>query len=123
MSPEEIVGHWDWSDLAINDCWYEEIIMPAFPRSRERKGLFNVHRASLVSDSAFDTSALLKGLLPRSLHPANDKQFDVPISSIFSTHGLEKNSHLYSNTCSDSDDEVEVENHNDDIIKMMDGDW
>jgi len=26
----EIVGHWDWSDLADNEKWYQEIIIPAF---------------------------------------------------------------------------------------------
>ena len=123
VTPEEILAHWDWSDLAIDDCWYEEIIMPSFLQFRGKKGLSNAHRASLVSDSAFDTSALLTGLLPRFLHPTTDKQFDVPVSPIFSTRGLEKNSHLYSNTCSDSDNEAEEENYNDDIVKMMESDW
>jgi hypothetical protein len=28
----EIVGHWDWSRLAENEHWYDEIIIPAFER-------------------------------------------------------------------------------------------
>ena len=123
VTPEEIVGHWDWNDLTINDCWYEEIIMPAFLRFRKNKDLSNAQRASPASESAFNTSVFLAGLLPETLHPTIDKQFDRPVPSIFSTHGSDKNGYLYSYTCSDSDDDVQEENQNDDIIKMMTGDW
>lgn len=37
VSGREIVGHWDWDELAANGNWYEEIVMPAF---REFRGMF-----------------------------------------------------------------------------------
>lgn len=35
VTDKEIVGHWDWEDLVRNENWYEEIVMPAFWRSRD----------------------------------------------------------------------------------------
>ncbi|RDW93806.1 uncharacterized protein DSM5745_01128 [Aspergillus mulundensis] len=35
VTPDEIVGHWKWDDLAKNECWYEDVIMPAFKKHDE----------------------------------------------------------------------------------------
>lgn len=32
VTPEEIVGHWDWMTIATNPRWYEEEILPAFEK-------------------------------------------------------------------------------------------
>jgi hypothetical protein len=33
VTDKEIVGHWQWEDLAKNENWYEEIVIPAFRRN------------------------------------------------------------------------------------------
>jgi hypothetical protein len=35
VTPEEIVGHWDWDELSQNPEWYEEVVLPAFRRHDE----------------------------------------------------------------------------------------
>ncbi len=37
VTPEEVVGVWDWDDLRHESNWYEEIIMPAVNRYRENR--------------------------------------------------------------------------------------
>ena len=34
VTEREIVGHWLWDDLVMNEDWYEQIIMPAFRNFR-----------------------------------------------------------------------------------------
>jgi hypothetical protein len=37
VTPEEVVGHWEWDELVDIDDWYEEVVMPAFKKSRETR--------------------------------------------------------------------------------------
>jgi hypothetical protein len=36
VSAREIVGHWEWSELAASGDWYDEIVMPAFRAFRNK---------------------------------------------------------------------------------------
>lgn len=37
VTPEEVVGVWEWNDLRSEPNWYEEIIMPAVEEHREER--------------------------------------------------------------------------------------
>jgi hypothetical protein len=56
VAKEEVVGHWEWDDLATNKDWYEEIIVPAFNKYREERD----------SASTFDMSEVMQSLPGRS---------------------------------------------------------
>jgi hypothetical protein len=56
ITKEEIVSHWEWDELARNENWYEEIIMPAFIKFREEK-------SSTTRTSTFDMSKVMQSLL------------------------------------------------------------
>lgn len=32
VTEAEIIGEWDWNDLACNPKWYKEIVLPAYSR-------------------------------------------------------------------------------------------
>lgn len=36
VTPDEVVGSWDWEELSENEKWYDEIIMPAFKEHNQR---------------------------------------------------------------------------------------
>ncbi|PVI00879.1 hypothetical protein DM02DRAFT_472070, partial [Periconia macrospinosa] len=36
VTGKEVVGHWEWDDLAEYEDWYRDIIMPAFRKFRRR---------------------------------------------------------------------------------------
>ncbi|OKL56957.1 hypothetical protein UA08_07816 [Talaromyces atroroseus] len=57
VTPEEIVGHWDWDELSQNPNWYEEEVVPAF-RAHDQRFL----EGTSIQD-AFDLSAM-QGALP-----------------------------------------------------------
>jgi hypothetical protein len=47
VTGREIIGHWEWADLVVNEQWYNEIILPAFrermisqPLEEETSGLW-----------------------------------------------------------------------------------
>ncbi|CRG89886.1 hypothetical protein PISL3812_06925 [Talaromyces islandicus] len=49
VTGDEIIGYWEWDDLATYDNWYEDVILPAFidynaraPFSPSDKGTFNM---------------------------------------------------------------------------------
>lgn len=38
VTPEEIIGTWDWNDLSKNEHWYDEVVIPALETFRQPKG-------------------------------------------------------------------------------------
>jgi mRNA deadenylase 3'-5' endonuclease subunit Ccr4 len=36
VTAEEVVGHWKWDDLLKIDCWYEQVILPAFEEHNDK---------------------------------------------------------------------------------------
>ncbi|KAB8264052.1 hypothetical protein BDV32DRAFT_145829 [Aspergillus pseudonomiae] len=51
VSEEEVVGHWEWSELAKLDDWYEAIILPAF---REHNKRFAARSSTTDSSNSSD---------------------------------------------------------------------
>ncbi|KAE8164175.1 hypothetical protein BDV40DRAFT_298663 [Aspergillus tamarii] len=47
VEEEEVVGHWEWDELAEVDDWYEAIILPAFREHDER---FTARLSGIVLD-------------------------------------------------------------------------
>lgn len=37
VTPEEVVGVWEWNDLRSKLNWYDEIIMPAVKNHRDKR--------------------------------------------------------------------------------------
>jgi hypothetical protein len=72
VTPEEVVGHWEWDELVDIDDWYEEVVVPAFEKSRETRksesGLSSHDArgpagvAAPTSVSAFDISTMFENL-------------------------------------------------------------
>lgn len=116
VTTPEIVGHWQWDDLATNDNWYEEIIMPEFERHNER--LFT----RPVAAEALDLAGLLNALpstpptseMPRRAPPRR-QEVDGPSDSesLYSTDwdtSSEESIHYCENELDwhDTDDEAEA---------------
>ena len=68
VTPDEVVGHWQWDDLAASDNWYDNVIMPEFDLFRKGKSLGSASPIALASApaaatvSTFDMSALKETL-------------------------------------------------------------
>jgi hypothetical protein len=80
VTPEEVVGRWEWHEWANNENWYEEIVMPAFKEFREARkpeprlsplDARDPAGAATASASAFDISTVFRNL---------PGQFSVPVS-------------------------------------------
>lgn len=56
VAADEVVGHWQWSNLASDSKWYDEIIMPAVSRGRSQLAVKHVLQAP------FGLSALTRAL-------------------------------------------------------------
>lgn len=65
VAKDEVVGQWQWNDLASNPRWYEEIIMPAISRNRSRS------MEKCFPQTPFDLSALTRAL------PGNNCQIEL----------------------------------------------
>lgn len=100
VTPEEVVGQWDWADLSVNSDWYEDTIMPAYRQFRERKR---------STTAAFDLSEL-GDHLPDILSP---QPKDFPVQSSNKRVPVVFLPIEYSD---DTDDEVEEANKSDDIL-------
>ena len=48
VTKTEVVGHWQWDDLAKHENWYQEIVMPAFKRV-DRKAMVEDNLSNLFS--------------------------------------------------------------------------
>ncbi|KAF7137135.1 hypothetical protein CNMCM5793_007199 [Aspergillus hiratsukae] len=110
VTSDEVIGHWEWSELVKNDHWYEEIVLPAF---RE-------HDETLFSNppggGLFNFSTLLDELLE------NDES-EVEYPSLEDTSSDELDASFENEVYSDTDDEVEEANATDDMFKILEGDW
>jgi hypothetical protein len=144
VTPEEVVGHWEWDEWATNENWYEEVVMPAFKKFRETRrsdsGLspLDASGSALVaapaSASAFDMSTIFENLPGQFSVPVNRDQLtskfvsaDI-LQALPHFRNLEKGdsydkSKTYIHDCDsyDTDDEVEEANLNDDIIRGIEG--
>ena len=53
VTPQEIVGQWQWADLVRNDQWYNEIILPAFKEHNKRLESTSLEEETLGLSAAF----------------------------------------------------------------------
>jgi hypothetical protein len=143
VTPEEVVGHWEWDEWANNENWYEEVVMPAFKEFRETRKPESVLSsldargpagAPPTSASAFDMSTIFENLPGQFSVPVNRDQLtskfvsaDI-LQALPHFRNLEKGdsydkSKAYIHDCDsyDTDDEVEEANLNDDIIRGIEG--
>jgi len=109
---QEIIGHWEWNDLAPNANWYNDIILPAFRENATSRRLEE------------ETSGLLAAMNQLSFHDDSD-----PSESTHHYYGGSDSSGE-GTTCYfdeeleyDTDDEVEEANAADDMLKIIEGDW
>ncbi|KAK6365167.1 hypothetical protein LTS17_011399 [Exophiala oligosperma] len=61
VTPGEVVGHWKWEAIVMNENWYEEIIIPAFSRAqqaRAARNLLNLFDCLSLSNDPTDPSNL-----------------------------------------------------------------
>ncbi|QIW98026.1 hypothetical protein AMS68_003544 [Peltaster fructicola] len=61
VTPEEVVGVWDWDTLRVDDNWYMEHILPAVQQYRQRRAQDSPDRAlhqliDRISQATSDTS-------------------------------------------------------------------
>ncbi|KAF2034804.1 hypothetical protein EK21DRAFT_55989, partial [Setomelanomma holmii] len=56
VGKDEVIGHWEWDELASNEDWYEEIIIPAFIKFRKAK------TSGSARASTFDMSEIMESL-------------------------------------------------------------
>ncbi|KAH9203381.1 hypothetical protein DL95DRAFT_439524 [Leptodontidium sp. 2 PMI_412] len=107
-----IIGHWEWNDLAPNENWYNDIILPAFRENATSRPLEE------------ETSGLLAAMNQLSFHDYSD-----PSDPTHPFYG-DSDSSSERITCyfdeeleNDTDDEVEEANAADDMLKIIEGDW
>ncbi|CZS92402.1 uncharacterized protein RAG0_02844 [Rhynchosporium agropyri] len=109
---QEIIGHWEWNDLAPNANWYNDIILPAFRENATSRSLEE------------ETSGLLAAMNQLSFHDNSD-----PCDSTHHYYGDSDSSgdgttHYFDEKLQyDTDDEVEEANAADDMLKIIEGDW
>jgi hypothetical protein len=145
VTPEEVVGHWEWDEWANNENWYEEIVMPAYREFKEARKLESrlspfVARgpagAAPSSASPLDMSAISENLPGQFSVPVNRDQLT---SKVVSANGLQALPHsrnlekgdayvefeayTHGYDSYDTDDEVEESNLNDDILRRIEGGW
>jgi hypothetical protein len=63
VTEEEIVGHYEWEDLAKTTNWYDEVIIPELRNFRGRKR----PESAPTCASAFDMSTMMEGLSSKLL--------------------------------------------------------
>lgn len=124
VTEPEIVGGWEWVDLVQNDHWYEEIVMPAFKEHNER------FFARPSNGEALNLSALLNALPdtpPVQTTQQGGQVVNDPSDSdnsfcidwdTASEEYFENESDWY-----DTDDEIEEANAEDDMFKILEGNW
>ncbi|KAK0637992.1 hypothetical protein DIS24_g10263 [Lasiodiplodia hormozganensis] len=127
---DEIVGHWEWEDLAANERWYEEIIMPAFKAHDARMKMKSLDDEILGLSSAMSKTSLAD-VSPNARQIRSESNTWSDNSKYFSEHcfcdsdeetnaadDVFKHYGEY-DSCSDTDDEVEEANAVDDSIKRL----
>jgi hypothetical protein len=67
VTREEVVGQWEWEDLAVNANWYEDIVMPAYRQHRRRV------EARPMENNVFDMSSIMRGLNGKLSAQSNSK--------------------------------------------------
>lgn len=112
VTESEVVGHWEWEDLAEKASWYEGLIKPAF-MEHERRSLFS---SKPPCTNPFDLSTLFAQV------SRMDSNSDSDSSERF-IGGFEDDGPGWSDGGTDTDDEVEEANAADDMIKVIEGDW
>lgn len=109
---QEIIGHWEWNDLAPNENWYNDIILPAFRENATSRPLEE------------ETSGLLAAMNQLSFHDSSnpsDPTHPFYGDSDSSSEGI--NCYFDEELENDTDDEVEEANAADDMLKIIEGDW
>jgi hypothetical protein len=145
VTPEEVVGHWEWDEWANNENWYEEIVMPAYKEFREARKP-ELRPSPLVargpagaapsSASPLDISTVFENLPGQFSVPVSRDQLTSKVLSTNSIRALshsrimekgdsydESEAYIYDFDSCATDDEVEEANLNDDILRGIEGGW
>lgn len=127
ITPDEVVGHWDWDNLIENEHWYEEEILPAFENHDEEFQRRN------QSEAIFDVSTLQTALPNMPLvsmdgDELNGSELDYLYETDSSLNrdwfsSSEEDWQSEEEFYPDTDDEVEESNAIDDAYKILEGDW
>ncbi|XP_014550189.1 hypothetical protein COCVIDRAFT_116175 [Bipolaris victoriae FI3] len=108
VAAEEIVGHYEWEELADNKDWFDDIIAPDFRKFRREKK----SQSTSTRLSAFDMSTVIESLSAARI------SIDAHIDHLEDSDNSSKHYYLDDN-CTDSDDDAEEANQNDDMIKAI----
>lgn len=57
---QEIIGHWEWNDLAPNENWYNDIILPAFRENATSRHLEKETSSLLAAMNQLSCAFLLR---------------------------------------------------------------
>ncbi|KIW86581.1 uncharacterized protein Z519_12812 [Cladophialophora bantiana CBS 173.52] len=122
-NPIEIIGHWQWDDLIVNENWYQEIIIPAFGRARQAataESLSNLFTGLSLSTDPSDPTNFFHGFSESSSEELTWDFEDEVVNEGYDSDAA--NYLLLEMTGSDTDDEAEESNASDDAIKVLEGD-
>jgi hypothetical protein len=59
---QEIIGHWTWNDLAANEDWYNDIILPAFRKNATSRPLEEETSGLLAAMNQLSCAFLFKNI-------------------------------------------------------------
>ncbi|CAG8428025.1 unnamed protein product [Penicillium salamii] len=105
VTPDEVVGHWDWDDLIENVGWYDDEIVPAL------KEHTNHFLSRNKTETTLNVNKLSVSRLDHSRQPESYSNGNWSFSS------EEENWHINYESDWDTDDEVEESNITDDAFK------
>ncbi|RYP07906.1 hypothetical protein DL765_008976 [Monosporascus sp. GIB2] len=122
VTKAEIVGHWDWSSLADNKNWYQEIILPAFQEFTATTSATDNANSLLAEYGAVESAKGDMDDLQNTFSKLSVKNEALDYSNSDTSDG-ELDHYLDEGHDWDTDDEVEEANAADDMIKIIEGDW
>ena len=124
---QEIIGHWEWNDLAPNENQYNDIILPAFRENTTSRPLEEETSGLLAVINQFSYAFLLRILhrtqLIEKVHDYSDSS--DPTHSFYGDSDSSSEGITYyfdEELENDTDDEVEEANAADDMLKIIEGD-
>jgi hypothetical protein len=128
VSSQEIIGHWKWNDLAQNEDWYNDIILPAFRENATSRPLEEETSGLLAAMDQLSCAFLLR-ILHRTQLIETVYDYSDPSDPTHFFYG-DSDSSSEGITCyfdeeleNDTDHEVEEANAADDMLKIIESDW
>ncbi|KAI0120609.1 hypothetical protein BJ170DRAFT_589088 [Xylariales sp. AK1849] len=120
VTEAEIIAHQNWSDLANNPNWYQEIIMPLFEHSNDRIA------PGITANRDIDDLSIVFNKLSVNSHSLKLNFQAAHSSPEYSDPDISDELFNYNQNDEggwDTDDKADETNAADDMIKIIEGDW